>query len=142
MKTRSRKTKGKRGQNKARLALVEFFKEFGLKDGDFLGVPAGIPGTDVVLSPKAQRLFNYDVEVKNHERLNIWDAIIQSRNRLIGDLKSIIFFTRNREKMYVTLEMEDFFNIYRAYVKELLLNPEQPVLPKQIQEIPTEKENS
>lgn len=121
MKTRSRKTKGKRGQNVARKYLVEFFKKYGLTEADFIGVPAGVPGSDILLSSKARKLFDYDIEVKNQERLNIWDAILQSRKRLNGDKKSIVFFTRNREKMYATLEMTNFLELLDGYLTHTYL---------------------
>lgn len=70
----------------------------------------GTTGSDVVLSEAAAKLFPFDVECKNQEKLNIWSALEQSQqeNR---SLSSLVVFKRNRSKVYVALELEDFMRI-------------------------------
>jgi len=70
----------------------------------------GCSGDDVVLSEKAAELFPYSVECKNQEKLNIWAALEQAtqENRT---LSSLVIFKRNRSKVYVALELDDFIKI-------------------------------
>jgi len=70
----------------------------------------GVTGSDIVLSEAAAKAFPYSVECKNQEKLNIWSALDQSAQENRGEL-SLVIFKRNRSKVYVALELDDFMNI-------------------------------
>ena len=73
MKTRSAKNKGKRLQNDVRDLILETFKQ--LEPDDVRSTTMGDSGEDVLLSPKARKLFPFSVECKNQEKLNIFGNI-------------------------------------------------------------------
>ena len=54
-------------------------------------------------------LSEFNWECKNQEKLNIWKALEQSANDCIGSHKQpLVVFTKNYEKDYVALRLEDF----------------------------------
>ena len=57
-------------------------------------------------------------EVKNVERLNIWDAMEQADRDCTaagrGDIP-IVAHTKNRKGFLVTMKAEDFFKLYREW---------------------------
>jgi len=57
----------------------------------------------------------FSFECKNQEKLNIWKALEQSRNDAPQRTMPVVVFTKNHEKDYIALELEDFLNI----IKEL-----------------------
>lgn len=81
-----------------------------LTDRDVRSQSMGVPGDDVVLSEKAAKLFPYSVECKNTEKLNIWKALEQSESNN-RKLTPLLIFKRNRSKVYVTLELDDFMSM-------------------------------
>ena len=112
MKTSSCKAKGRKFQQQVRDAVLATFPE--LQEDDVRSTPMGCTGSDLMLSPKAKSVFNYDVECKNQEKISIWECLKQLDSRSEGrvnDMKSILFFTRNRNEAYVCLKMKDFFEI-------------------------------
>ena len=67
-----------------------------------LSIKGDIMATKGILSE-----FNW--ECKNQEKLNIWKALEQSANDCIGSHKQpLVVFTKNFEKDYVALRLEDF----------------------------------
>tara|TARA_Y100000114_G_scaffold124533_1_gene120360 strand:- start:140 stop:484 length:345 start_codon:yes stop_codon:yes gene_type:complete len=67
-----------------------------------LSIKGDIMATQGILSD-----FNW--ECKNQEKLNIWKALEQSANDCIGSHKQpLVVFTKNYEKDYVALRLEDF----------------------------------
>jgi hypothetical protein len=78
--------------------------------------PAGVNGSDLTLSARATEVFPFDVESKNVERLNIWDALDQVTKRS-DKLSPLVVFSRNRSDMFVALRADDFLDLVevRAY---------------------------
>jgi hypothetical protein len=78
--------------------------------------PAGVTGSDLTMSLRALEVFPYDVESKNVEKLNIWDALDQVTKRA-GRLSPLVVFSRNRADTYVALRADDFLDLVevRAY---------------------------
>lgn len=70
---------------------------------------SGLEGEDVVGLPGVHQ------EVKRVERLNIEEAMIQSRRDAKEGEIPIVAFRRNREKWKVCLDAENFFKLYREY---------------------------
>ena len=58
-------------------------------------------------------LSEFNWECKNQEKLNIWKALEQSANDCIGShtKKPLVVFTKNYEKDYVALRLEDFVQL-------------------------------
>ena len=72
------------------------------RSGGGLSIKGDIMATQGILSE-----FNW--ECKNQEKLNIWKALEQSANDCIGSHKQpLVVFTKNYEKDYVALRLEDF----------------------------------
>lgn len=111
MKTSSAKAKGRRAASGLREALL--LAHPALKPDDILITPSCVNGEDLLLSPAAQALLPFAFEVKAQERLNVWDALAQSRShvRKREHLKPVLAFTRNREDMYITVSLDDFIDL-------------------------------
>ncbi len=110
MKTSSAKGKGRRACKKAQEELLRVFPS--LEPDDIRVTPSGVPGEDLQLSPAARRLFPYQVECKNVEKLNIWEAFEQAKTH--GDYTPLLVYTRNRSDMMVTLRFEDFLKLFQG----------------------------
>lgn len=108
----SRKAKGRNLQKHVADLILETFPS--LTENDCKSTPMGSSGSDIWLSEAALKLFNYDVECKNVEKINIWSAITQSEERATkNNRKSLIVFKRNRCEPYVTLKLTDFINLIK-----------------------------
>lgn len=105
------KSKGKRGE----LDLVHSLRDAGFPDVkrsvQYCGKATGT--ADLVGLPGVH------VEVKNQERLNIWDALAQSKRDAEADGKGDIpalFFKRNYCGWYVALPLVDFVRLYKGEI--------------------------
>lgn len=107
MKPRSAKQKGRKFEQKIVLDIQEFV---GLKDEDVRKSAASTGGEDIIFSKKARERFPYSIECKNKERLNIWNAITQSKKNA-GKYEPLVVFTKNREDIYVTLRWDKFLDL-------------------------------
>ena len=54
-------------------------------------------------------------EIKRVEKLNIYDAIAQAKRDAKGDDKPAVFHRKNRCNWLVTMELDEFMEIYKAY---------------------------
>ena len=111
MKTSSRKSKGRRLQNKIRDLLLEHFSDE-LENDDIRCAIMGESGEDLKLSPAARKLIPYSFECKNQEKLNIWDSLEQAEKNSDG-YDPVLIFKRNRSKTYVVLEISDFLGLLK-----------------------------
>lgn len=114
MKTSSAKAKGRRCANEVKNHLLRVFDV--LRPDDIGITSSGETGEDLKLSPKARDLFPYSIECKNVERLNIWKALEQAEGH--GDYTPIVFFRKNRSKLYVAIEAEKFMELYELRRKD------------------------
>ena len=78
MLTSSAKAKGRRACQKLREEILNAFPE--LQPKDIRVTPSGVTGEDLLLSPKAEQVFPYVIEVKSQEKLNVWKALEQARS--------------------------------------------------------------
>lgn len=103
------KMKGKNGE----LEVVKLFKEYGFEDAhrsqQFSGANAD---ADVEGIPFLH------VEVKRNERLNIYDAIEQAIRDNRDGLIPAVIHRKNNKPWLVTMLADDWFELYKAYVKE------------------------
>lgn len=102
------KNKGTRGERE----LAEKLREYGFdahRGQQFSG------GYD---SPDVYGLPGIHIEVKRVERLNISEAYRQAERD--ADRKAIpaVFHRKNRERWMVTVDLVDFMEIYKAWLKE------------------------
>lgn len=58
------------------------------------------------------------LELKKVEKLNIWNALAQSKRDAGEDEIPAVVFSRNREDDYVAVSFDDFMRMFRAYEKE------------------------
>lgn len=116
MKTKSAKAKGRRAASELRESLLEFAPE--LDEGDIAVTPSGTPGEDLWLSPKARGIYPYAFEVKNVEKLNVWEALDQAESHAEKATDGMnrapaLVFRRNRSKTYVAIELSEFLRVLR-----------------------------
>ena len=71
-----------------------------------------IKGDIIDINPDSV-LFDYHFECKNQEKLNIWKALAQARADKPMRKIPLVVFTKNHERDYVALELEDFMNILK-----------------------------
>jgi hypothetical protein len=111
--TASRKAKGRRLQDHVKKVIMESFPA--LEEGDVKPAIMGESGKDIHLSPAAKRKFNFAVECKNQEKLNIWSSLKQCEENTDDGSKGLLIFKRNHSKTYACLELDDLM----AILKEL-----------------------
>ena len=108
MKSRSAKNKGVRLQNQTVKDLYEAFSN--LRDGDIKPAVMGESGVDIILSPHAKDLIPLNIECKNQERLNIWEAMKQAEDNAEGRIPCTVF-KRNRSETYACIKWKDLLNL-------------------------------
>lgn len=73
---------------------------------------SGVEGEDVLGLP------NIHIECKFVERLNIWDAVEQSKRDAKEGQIWTVMHRKSRKPWLVTLSLDDFMMMYRAWEKE------------------------
>jgi hypothetical protein len=109
MKTASCKAKGRTLQNKVRDLLLSIFPI--LEPDDIRSVSMGASGEDIQLSPAARKLFNFSIECKNTEKLNVWEAYKQASSNCLENSSPLLIFKRNHANIMVCMEFESFLKI-------------------------------
>ena len=115
MKTSSAKAKGRRASVEACNLIMKHIPE--IEPGDLYATPAGVTGEDIVRSAKAKRILPFAFELKNQEKLNIWQAIEQSKGHVADhDERTIpvVVFRRNRSDLHICLKFDDFLKVYAS----------------------------
>lgn len=112
MKTSSAKAKGRRCAQEVKELLHKACSA--LSPGDIVVTPSGVTGPDLHLSPAAKQVYPWAIECKNVESLNVWKALDQAvSHQQGGEEVPLLFFRRNRSKLYVALEAEHFMRLVR-----------------------------
>lgn len=104
------KSKGKRGE----LSLVHVLRDAGFLEARRTAQYCGKEGTSDVTG-----LPGIHVEVKNVQRLNIWEALAQSKRDAEAEGKGdipAVFFKRNYCGWYVALPLVDFVRLYKGEI--------------------------
>lgn len=110
MRTSSCKAKGRRACQEFQQLILRWFPD--LSQRDVRVTPSGVTGADIQLSQAAEKVFPYAIEVKNQEKLNIWQSLDQTQRHADGlELKPLLAFRRNRSELYVALKAEHFFEL-------------------------------
>lgn len=55
------------------------------------------------------------IEAKHQERMQLYDWMAQAKRDAKGDMIPAVFHKRNNSNILVTLEMDDFMQIYREW---------------------------
>lgn len=111
MSTRSRKQKGKLGQNEVRDALLQAFPE--LEEGDILSTTMGESGSDLKLSPAARKHIPISPEIKRRRSglKTIYNWMEQARNG--GNLNPTVFFRQDRHRWLVVVDLDFFIKLLK-----------------------------
>lgn len=110
MRTSSAKAKGRRAVQELQSLVLRWFPD--LTERDVRITPSGSTGEDLQLSQAAVEQFPYAVEVKNQERLNIWQSLAQTLQHAQKlQLKPLLAFRRNRSDLWVAIQAEHFFEL-------------------------------
>lgn len=110
MKTQSAKAKGRKLQQMVRDLILETFSE--LEPDDVRSTSMGAGGEDLQLSPAARKKFNYSVECKNVEKLNVWNAYEQASANA-GKHEPLLVMKKNRKKPLVVLDLDAFMSLLK-----------------------------
>lgn len=118
MATRTKKEIGKASKargKRAELDLAHKLQEFGFPEARRTAQYCGKAGTsDVVGIPGVH------CECKAVQRLNIWEALSQSKRDAEADGNgdiAAVFFKRNRTGWFVALPLCDFVELYKGEIK-------------------------
>lgn len=106
------KARGKR----AELDLVHKLQELGFSEARRTAQYCGKAGTSDVIG-----LPGVHCECKAVQRLNIWEALLQSKRDSEADGNSdipAVFFKRNRSGWYVAMPLTDFVSLYKGELKK------------------------
>lgn len=58
------------------------------------------------------------IEAKDVEKLNIWNALEQSKRDAGDDEIPVVMFKRNRTQVYVAMPFEEFIEMHQAWERE------------------------
>lgn len=110
MKTSSAKAKGRRAAQEAKDLIIKILSHSvhlndKLEDDDIVVTSSGDTGEDLKLSPAARAIFPFNVEVKNQEKLNIWESYDQACTH--GNHTPLLIFKRNHQEMLCAMKFED-----------------------------------
>jgi hypothetical protein len=110
MRTSSAKAKGRRACQELQTLILRWFPDLSARDVRV--TPSGSTGEDIQLSEAGAEAFPYAVEVKNQERLNIWQSLLQTtaHAKKLG-LQPLLAFRRNRSELWIAVRAEHFFEL-------------------------------
>lgn len=111
--SKTRKAKGRAFQQHVRNRIRDVF---GLHEDDVRSCSMGAQGEDIQLSPAAREVFNYSIECKSVERLNVWDAYAQAATNAAAGSTPILVFKRARAGAMVMVDLEHFLKLHKGQV--------------------------
>lgn len=109
MKPASAKNKGRKGQQYVRDKIYEKFPE--LEEGDVESRSMGANGTDIMLSPKAKKLFPYSVECKTIRAFVGNTYLAQSDANKVKGTTAIAIVKANHKPPVVVIKLDDFMEL-------------------------------
>lgn len=80
---------------------------------DISVTPSGVNGPDLTLSARAQEIYPFSFEMKNCEKLNVWEALKQAEGHAKHHEVPLLVFARNQTEPYVALKLEVFLRLIR-----------------------------
>ena len=109
MKSRSCKNKGQRAAKEVKESICETLS---IHTDDIRVTPSGVFGEDLTFSKSARDAFPFIVEVKNQEKMNVWESLAKAKRHAVKvGGNPILIFTRNRTPMYCALEFPVFLEL-------------------------------
>ena len=119
MNPRSSKAKGRRLQNylrdKLRTAFIDKWTKIPkLHEDDIKSQTMGMPGEDIILSPKAREYIPYSFECKNVEKLQFWATVEQAESNIKEECIPAIVIKKNRKKPYIAVPLDHFINLIQG----------------------------
>lgn len=102
----SRKARGRIGQQEVRRIFLDTFEE--LSEDDIVSRSSGASGTDLLLSPKAQELIPFDIEVKFQQNWRLGDWWKQTKAN--STRKPLLCLRKNNHEWLAVLRLEDLVN--------------------------------
>ena len=102
------KDKGKRGER----YVAKLLREYGYD------AKRGVQYQGSPNSPDVTGLPKVHIEVKFTEKLNIWNALEQSKRDSGDDEIPVVMFKRNRTQVYVAMPFDEFVEMYKAWERE------------------------
>jgi hypothetical protein len=108
MKPSSAKAKGRNLQKWVREKLIE---ELDIHPEDIESRSMGAGGEDLIMARAARKKFNFSVECKNVEKLNVWEAYEQAQANS-GDYEPIVVMKKNHKKPLVVIDAEYFIKLF------------------------------
>lgn len=73
----------------------------------------GQSGVDIRLIGEAREDFSWSVEVKNQEKVNLYDAIKQAKDNQMNGTDWLVILKKNKEDYVAVLDAEVFFDLLR-----------------------------
>ena len=120
MKPKSVKAKGRNLQNLVRDKLKDVYVHTSmiprLHDDDIKSQTMGMPGEDIVLSPKAREIIPFSFECKNVERLNFFKALDQCEENTPEGSTPTFVVKKNNNKPYVCIQLDEFIRILKEAI--------------------------
>jgi hypothetical protein len=110
MKSQSAKAKGRRLQQTVRDAVLGAFKT--LEPDDVRSTSMGAGGEDILLSPKARKLFPYSVECKNLAKIAVYNYYSQAESNC-GMHEPLVIIKQNRSKPLAVVDLDHFMELVR-----------------------------
>ncbi len=111
MKPASAKAKGRALAKEVKELLLRYAPH--LQPDDIVVTSSGDTGEDLKLSPAARDAYPIAPECKKQESLNIWAALKQAEGHSTR-YPGVVFFQRNRSKVYVAMEAEAFLKLVKG----------------------------
>jgi len=109
MKPSSAKAKGRNLQKWVREQLIE---QLNVHPEDIESRSMGAGGEDLIMARAARKKFNFSVECKNCEKLNVWQAYEQAEANS-GDYEPIVVMKKNYKKPLIVVDAEYFISLFK-----------------------------
>ena len=109
MKPQSAKAKGRNFQKWVRDQLIE---QLDIHPEDIESRSMGAAGEDLIMARAARQKFNFSIECKNVERLNVYEAYEQASANS-GDYEPVLFMKKNRKKPLVVVDADYFISLFK-----------------------------
>ena len=110
MKTQSAKAKGRRLQQWFRDLLIE---KLNIHPEDIESRSMGAGGEDLIMARAAREKFQYSVESKNQEKINLWESYNQAKENSKNH-EPVVILKRNNSKPLILVDAEYFVKLHKS----------------------------
>ena len=113
MKTQSAKAKGRKLHQWVRTQLIE---QLDVHPEDIESRSMGAGGEDLIMARAARQKFPFSIECKNVEKLNVWEAYEQSKEKC-NDYEPLVVMKKNQKKPLVVIDADYFISLVKRLDK-------------------------